>query len=69
MRRNTIEIIYYDDNGLDHHVLAENLPQFAYPCIAQTEGVYSRVLELAETMRNYLRGKSQVYGRGIVRPE
>lgn len=55
--KNFIEIIYVDDNGLDHHVRTENVTPYKAACTGQTETVYTLASELAGKMREFLRGR------------
>ena len=55
--KNIIEIIYVDDNGLDHHVRTEKVTPYKSACSGQTEMVYQLSIELAEKMRDFLRNK------------
>lgn len=55
--KNYIEIIYVDDNGLDHHVRTENVKAYKTPCPEQSEMVYTLASELATKMRNFLRSQ------------
>lgn len=56
--KNYIEIIYVDDNGLDHHVRTENVTPYKAACMAQAEMVYRLSGALSAKMRNFLKGKS-----------
>ena len=55
--KNYIEIIYVDDNGLDHHVRTENVTPYKASCPGQTEMVYQLASELVGKLSNFLRGK------------
>lgn len=55
--KNYIEIIYVDDNGLDHHVRTENVTPYKASCAGQTEMVYTLAGELSAKMRDFLRNR------------
>ena len=53
--RNIVEVIYIDDNGLDHHVRAGSLTPYKAHSPAQAHEVEQELHELAEKMGKYLR--------------
>ncbi len=57
--KNFIEIIYVDDNGLDHHVRTENVTPYKAACAGRTDMVYTLAGELAGKMREFLKDRKQ----------
>lgn len=57
--RNSIELIYVDDNGLDYHVRIENLNRYANAGIEQEKMVRIEAPELLESLCRLIRRSTQ----------